>query len=122
MKRKLGTGMAFLLIAALSGCVGVPLNNSEGYYRVRAVNSRKTNVHDRTQYRLQSISPSFVTVHKGDTVYSLSRKYTVPTRALIETNKLSAPFLLSPGQRLKLPPPSIHVVQKGDTIYSMSRR
>ena len=35
---------------------------------------------------------------------------------------MSAPFLLSPGQRLKLPPASVHVVRKGDTIYSISRR
>lgn len=114
--------MAILLAVGLSGCVAVPLNSPGSYQRIRAVNSRKTNVHDRTQYRLQSISPSFITVQKKDTVYSLSRKYNVPTRALIETNGLKAPFLLSPGQRLKLPPASIHVVRKGDTIYSISRR
>lgn len=122
MGLKIGIGVSFLLTAALSGCVAVPLNSSDGYHRVRAVNSRATKVHDRSQYRLQSISPSFITVHRGDTVYSLSRKHNVPTRALIETNNLKAPFLLSPGQRLKLPPASIHVVQKGDTIYSISRR
>ncbi len=118
-KRRAG---ALLVLAALSGCVVVPLNSSDGYRPVRAVNSRRTNVHDRTQYRIQSISPSFVTVKKGDTVYSLSRRYNVPIRSLIETNGLSAPFLLSPGQRLKLPPASVHVVRKGDTIYSISRR
>ncbi len=118
-KRRAG---ALLVLAALSGCVVVPLNSSDGYRPVRAVNSRRTNVHDRTQYRIQSISPSFVTVKKGDTVYSLSRRHNVPIRSLIETNGLSAPFLLSPGQRLKLPPASVHVVRKGDTIYSISRR
>lgn len=118
-KRRTG---ALLVLAALSGCVVVPLNSSAGYRPVRAVNSKHTNVHDRTQYRIQSISPSFVTVKKGDTVYSLSRRHNVPIRSLIETNGLSAPFLLSPGQRLKLPPASVHVVHKGDTIYSISRR
>ena len=122
MELKIKVNVALLLATTLSGCVAVPLNSTDGYQRVRAVNSRQTKVHDRSQYRLQSISPSFVTVLKGDTVYSLSRKYNVPTRALIETNNLKAPFLLSPGQRLKLPPASIHVVQKGDTIYSISRR
>ena len=122
MELKIRTGMIVFLTVVLSGCVAVPLNSSAGYQRVRAVNSKKTKVHDRSQYRLQSISPTFVTVYKGDTVYSLSRKHNVPTRALIETNNLKAPFLLSPGQRLKLPPASIHVVQKGDTIYSISRR
>lgn len=66
--------------------------------------------------------PSSVTVKKGDTVYALSRRYNVPLRALIEMNGLHAPFLLSPGQRLKLPQTSIHIVQKGETIYSISRR
>ena len=122
MKLNFRTGITVLLAASLSGCVVVPLNSMDGYQRVRAVNSRSTKVHDRSQYRLQSVSPSFITVYKGDTVYSLSRKYTVPTRALIETNGLKAPFLLSPGQRLRLPPASIHIVQKGDTIYSISRR
>ncbi|MBO4521516.1 MAG: M23 family metallopeptidase [Alphaproteobacteria bacterium] len=122
MNLKSRTFVVFVLTATLSGCVAVPLNNPNGYQQVRAINSRNTKVHDRSQYRLQSISPAFVTVYKGDTVYSLSRKYTVPTRALIETNNLKAPFLLSPGQRLKLPPASVHVVQKGDTIYSISRR
>lgn len=119
-KERIGT--CFLLALALTGCVVVPLNSTDGYQRVRAINSRRTNVHDRTQYRVQSVSPSYITVKKGDTVYSLSRQYAVPTRALIEANKLSAPFLLSPGQRLRLPPASIHVVQKGDTVYSISRR
>lgn len=122
MGLKIKVNAALLLVTALSGCVAVPLNSTDGYQRIRAVNSRQTKVHDRSQYRLQSISPSFVTVLKGDTVYSLSRKHNVPTRALIETNNLRAPFLLSPGQRLRLPPASIHVVQKGDTIYSISRR
>ena len=100
MNLKSRTFVVFVLTATLSGCVAVPLNNPNGYQQVRAINSRNTKVHDRSQYRLQSISPAFVTVYKGDTVYSLSRKYTVPTRALIETNNLKAPFLLSPGQRL----------------------
>lgn len=112
---------AFCLLAAAvllsAGCSGVLLNGRPS--SVRAANSRPDT---REKYRIQSISPSFVTVKKGDTVYSLSRRYNVPTRALIETNRLSPPFLLNKGQRIKLPPASIHTVQKGDTIYSISRR
>ena len=124
MSLKIGAIMFSLAAGALlSGCVAVPLNSSAGRQRVRAVNSRTAvSVHDRSQYRLQSISPSYVTVYKGDTVYSLSRKHNVPTRSLIEINRLQAPFILSPGQRLRLPPASIHIVRKGDTIYSISRR
>ena len=67
-------------------------------------------------------SASSVTVAKGDTVYALSRRYNVPIRAMIEINGLRPPFLLTPGQRLRLPRTAEHVVAKGDTIYSISRR
>lgn len=113
-------GAVCLLAAAVlfsAGCSGVLLNGRPS--SIRAANSR---LDSREKYRIQSISPSFVTVKKGDTVYSLSRRYNVPTRALIEANRLRPPFLLNKGQRLKLPPASIHTVQKGDTIYSISRR
>ncbi len=44
-----------------------------------------------------------ITVARGDTLYSLSRKYGVPVNDLAVMNKLSAPFSLSVGQRLKVP-------------------
>ena len=106
------------LAAALAGCSGVVLNRGGYYAPVKAQNSP----YYREQYRVQSLSPSYVTVHKGDTVYSLSRRYNVPIRSMIEVNNLKPPFILSKGARLRLPEPSVHVVQKGDTIYSISRR
>ncbi|MBR4860232.1 MAG: M23 family metallopeptidase, partial [Alphaproteobacteria bacterium] len=39
----------------------------------------------------------------GDTLYSISRKYSVPVNDLAVMNKLSAPFTLSVGQKLKVP-------------------
>ncbi|MCP4394149.1 MAG: LysM peptidoglycan-binding domain-containing protein [Alphaproteobacteria bacterium] len=62
-----------------------------------------------------------INVRKGDTVYSLSRRYNVPMRSLIRANRLSPPYSLKVGQRLKLPDAASHVVRKGDTIYSISR-
>ena len=44
-----------------------------------------------------------ITVTKGDTLYSLSRKYEIPVNDLAVMNKLSAPFILSVGQKLKVP-------------------
>ena len=44
-----------------------------------------------------------VTVGPGDTLYSISRKYSVPVNDLAVMNKLSAPFTLSVGQKLKVP-------------------
>lgn len=106
------------MLAVLAGCSGVALNRGGYYAPVKAQNSP----YYREQYRVQSLSPSFITVHKGDTVYSLSRRYNVPIRSMIEVNNLKPPFILSKGARLRLPAPSVHIVQKGDTIYSISRR
>ncbi len=44
-----------------------------------------------------------VTVGAGDTLYSISRKYSVPVNDLAVMNDLSAPFRLTVGQRLKVP-------------------
>ena len=44
-----------------------------------------------------------ITVAAGDTLYSLSRKYSVPVNDLAVMNGLVAPFTLSVGQRLKVP-------------------
>lgn len=66
--------------------------------------------------------PDSVTVRKGDTLYSLSRKYEVPLRKLIEENNLSAPYTLHIGQTLRLPARQIHTVSKGDTLYSISKK
>lgn len=44
-----------------------------------------------------------ITVTAGDTLYSLSRKYSVPVNDLAVMNNLSAPFTLSVGQKLKVP-------------------
>ncbi len=42
-------------------------------------------------------------VEKGDTLYSISRKYEVPVNDLAVINKLSAPFTLSVGQKIRVP-------------------
>lgn len=46
---------------------------------------------------------SEITVKAGDTLYSLSRQYSVPVNDLAVMNGLSAPFTLSVGQKLKVP-------------------
>ena len=62
-----------------------------------------------------------VTVHKGDTLYSISRKYNVPIKDMIKANHLSAPYTLYVGQRLNLPTKQYHTVQRGESLYSISR-
>lgn len=44
-----------------------------------------------------------ITVQKGDTLYSLSRKYEIPVNDLAVMNKISSPFTLSVGQKIKVP-------------------
>lgn len=44
-----------------------------------------------------------VTVASGDTLYSLSRKYSVPVNDLAVMNNLTSPFTLSVGQKIKVP-------------------
>lgn len=61
-------------------------------------------------------------VVRGNTVYSISRLYGVPVRAIIEANRLTPPYLLKVGNRLRISAPRIHRVAKGETVYSISRR
>jgi len=72
-------------------------------------------------------SPAFVgaaavVAGRGDTVYALARRHRVPVRALIEANKLSAPYYLNEGQRVTLPRGPTHTVQRGDTLYAIARQ
>ncbi len=96
--------ITLLFLPLLLGCYarsgGIPLFNSYGY----------------------NYTPGSVVVQKGDTLYSLSRKYQVPLRGLIEENNLSAPYALNIGQNLRLPKRQKHVVSKGETLYSISKK
>lgn len=60
-------------------------------------------------------------VERGNTVYSISRLYAVPVRAIIELNGLTPPYLLKVGDRLALPQRRGHRVARGETVYSISR-
>lgn len=44
-----------------------------------------------------------IIVARGDTLYSISRKYSVPVNDLAVMNKLTPPFELSVGQKLRVP-------------------
>jgi len=63
-----------------------------------------------------------IEVQSGDTLYDISRRYSVNMRALIETNGMEPPYALDKGDVVYLPPPNVHVVEKGETLYSVSRR
>jgi murein DD-endopeptidase MepM/ murein hydrolase activator NlpD len=63
-----------------------------------------------------------ILVQRGDTLYDISRRYSVNMRALIETNRLEPPYALDPGKTIHLPPPNLHIVEHGEPLYSVSRR
>ena len=67
-------------------------------------------------------TPDYVTVRKGDTLYSIARRYDVPIRELIEINNMRPPYGLRIGQVLKMPDARYHIVAKGDTLYNISKR
>ncbi len=62
------------------------------------------------------INADAIIVGKGDTVYGLSRRHRISARAIIEANKLQAPYVLTPGQRLVLPRARDYVVKRGDSL------
>lgn len=67
-------------------------------------------------------TPDTVTVQRGDTLYSISKRYNVPLRDLIEANNLTPPYTLVIGRQLRLPTAKFHTVCKGDTLYNISKR
>jgi len=58
----------------------------------------------------------------GDTVFTLSRRSGVPTRAIIDANRLQAPYVLNPGDRLTIPAVRVHDVRSGDTTSQLAQR
>lgn len=66
-------------------------------------------------------SSNTISVARGDTLYSISRRYNVPLKDLINANRLQAPYTLYVGQRLRLPTRQYHTVQKGESLYGISR-
>lgn len=86
-----------------------------------------------------------ITVQRGETVHSLSRKHDVPVDIILRANNLQNAGMIQPGQRLVIPARrtansplpqsapvanapiptmqgSVHTAASGDTIYSLSRK
>ena len=68
---------------------------------------------------VNNIEESYV-VQKGDTLYSISRKFNIPVSEIKRINNLSS-NLINIGQVLNLNN-NIYIVKKGDTLYSIARK
>lgn len=66
--------------------------------------------------------PTQHVVAAGETLFSISVRYQIPLRPLIEANGVEAPFNLEVGQRLVLPPPQLHRVAAGETLLGIARQ
>ena len=68
------------------------------------------------------VNAASVIAGAGDTVYALSRRHRVPVRAIIEANRLRAPYHLKAGQQVTLPRRRQHTVRRGDSFYGIARQ
>ena len=59
-------------------------------------------------------------LEKGETLYALSRKYSVPVAILLERNNISDAGKITVGQKIYIP--ETYTIQKGDTLYSIAKR
>ena len=59
-------------------------------------------------------------IARGETLYSIAKKYGVSVSLLQSSNGITDPTRLRSGQKLTIP--RAHVMRKGDTIYSVGRK
>lgn len=62
-----------------------------------------------------------VVVQPGDTLYSISRRYDVPSKAIAARNDIRPPFALTVGQTLILDPARRHTVTAGQSLGAIAR-
>ena len=92
-------------VATVDDYILVPMYGDTGARRaeietddVLTVNKPRVGAQKTTRVELVD-----VVVARGDTLYSLSRKYSVPVNDLAVMNKLTPPFNLAVGQKIRVP-------------------
>lgn len=73
-------------------------------------------------FNAPSSSKGTYQVKKGDTIYGISLKHNVKMDSLIALNRLSPPYILHIGQKLKLPMAVSHIVRRGETLSSIAKK
>jgi murein DD-endopeptidase MepM/ murein hydrolase activator NlpD len=62
-----------------------------------------------------------IVVQPGDTLYTISRRYNAPTKAIAARNDIRPPFVLTVGQTLILDPARRHTVTAGQSLAAIAR-
>jgi murein DD-endopeptidase MepM/ murein hydrolase activator NlpD len=75
-----------------------------------------------TAVQSKPAQPRAVRVEGADTLFSLSKRYGVSPRDIIDANNLQPPYRLTVGQSLLLPAPRTHVVARGETLNAIARQ
>ena len=119
MIRTLASGALLLLLVGCGGSSGPQIRifdgssvPSGGQSTTRTTGGFSDTVISGDQHRVQ----------RGETLYSISRRYGVPLRSLIVENSLDPPYELQVGQVLRLPKARVHTVRAGETVYGISRQ
>ncbi|MCF8468168.1 MAG: LysM peptidoglycan-binding domain-containing M23 family metallopeptidase [Sneathiella sp.] len=69
----------------------------------------------------RALSYHFVTVQSGDTLSRVAARSNVPVQSVIVMNGMRKPYLIYPGQQLRIPAFRGHKVRPGETLYAISR-
>lgn len=91
------------------------------YKNKRKDNTNKNSPSEKSSKKIEE-SNKTITVMNGENIYSISKKYNIPLRDLINQNNLNPPYILKVGDKINLPSNQYHQVVEGDTLYSISRQ
>ena len=68
---------------------------------------------------LAAAEPEYHVLEKGETLYSLARKYQLPYEAIARANGIADPGKLKVGQKILIP--NLHRVEKGETLFGIAK-
>lgn len=68
---------------------------------------------------LAAAEPEYHVLQKGETLYSLARKYQLPYEAIARANGIADPGKLKVGQKILIP--NLHRVDKGETLFGIAK-
>jgi LysM repeat protein len=98
----------------------IPLNNED---KAAKDNPAKKQTNKESRNNIKKEASEYHIVEKGDTLSSLSRKYSISVNNLKELNNLKS-SKLKIGQKIIVNKtrPKTYTVQKGDSLYKIARR